>query len=123
MRASIECKHSVRSRRIALAVQSVRIAGARIEPNVSEKVTPPVGKPCPEAPATSARKYTKAPKGPLVNGIGLPFWLKVRTESAVALASGVMVTVPLGCDKLGANVESAILRHERVSSTRQTANS
>ena len=50
----------------------------------------------------------KVPKGSLVTGIGLPFWLKVRTESAVVLGSGVTVIRAVGSDKLGAKLESPL---------------
>ena len=74
-----------------------------IGPKESLNVTKPEGKPCPDCPATSARKYTKLSNGRLVKGTRLPFWFRVSTEIVVVLGSGVIYTPLMGCaDMLGA---------------------
>src|SRR5271165_4037696 len=76
-------------------------------PKVSMNLTEPVGIPCPEAPATSARTNTTEPNAIEVPfGIGLPF--ESMLEMVVVLLSGVTVTCTAGEESLGANAPVAV---------------
>jgi hypothetical protein len=73
-----------------------------IAPKLSRNDTVPVAIPSLDSPATSARRYTKLPNEPPVNGMGFPNWSAVRTETAVVLGSAFTVNTLDPADVLGA---------------------